>query len=198
MVTALRGRDIKFSTLTHPDDVERIGERVKLSIGTTLTTGQPAPCNVEMRLLTASGSFLWCDTKFCFCGSRFYAVFRDISAAKKAEVRGASDTHTQARGALLRTDAACMSNATQPSTSRWADVRAWLCLSLRQRCLHDFLATTSHDARTPLSSIAVASQLLRDGGSVRLSDDASELLAAISASNRVLLTSALHARKHAV
>ena len=64
------------------------------------------------------------------------------------------------------------------------------CPSPRQRCLHDFLATTSHDARTPLSSIAVASQLLRDGGGVRLSDDASELLAAISASNRVLLTSA--------
>ena len=51
-------------------------------------------------------------------------------------------------------------------------------------CLHDFLSTTSHDARTPLSSVLVAAQLLRERC---VSDEARELLTAISASARVLL-----------
>ena len=51
-------------------------------------------------------------------------------------------------------------------------------------CLHDFLSTTSHDARTPLSSVLVAAQLLRERC---LGDEARELLTAISASARVLL-----------
>jgi K+-sensing histidine kinase KdpD len=33
-----------------------------------------------------------------------------------------------------------------------------------ERCLHDWLATTSHDARTPLSSIQVSCVLLRERG----------------------------------
>ncbi len=45
--------------------------------------------------------------------------------------------------------------------------------------------TTSHDARTPLSSIQVASQLLREKA---LSEDARDLLTAISTSSRVLMT----------
>jgi signal transduction histidine kinase len=49
--------------------------------------------------------------------------------------------------------------------------------------LRDFLATTSHDARTPLNSIQVAAQLLRERA---LTSEAAELLTAISASARVL------------
>ena len=61
---------------------------------------------MEMRVRTTAGVFIWIESCFCFSGTRFYAVWRDISSAKKA-----------------------------------------------QRCMHDFLNTTSHDARTPLSSI---------------------------------------------
>ena len=73
-----------------------------------MATGKPAPCKIEMRVRTSAGSFLWVESCFCFSGTRFYAVWRDISSAKKA-----------------------------------------------QRCMHEFLNTTSHDARTPLSSIKV-------------------------------------------
>jgi signal transduction histidine kinase len=54
--------------------------------------------------------------------------------------------------------------------------------------MHDFLNTTSHDARTPLSSIQVASQLLQQSpGGASLTADALDLLDAIAASARVLL-----------
>jgi K+-sensing histidine kinase KdpD len=52
-----------------------------------------------------------------------------------------------------------------------------------ERVLRDFLATTSHDARTPLNSIQVAAQLLRER---TLTSEAAELLTAITASARVL------------
>ena len=51
--------------------------------------------------------------------------------------------------------------------------------------LRDFLATTSHDARTPLSSIQVAAQLLRER---LLNEEAADLLTAIIASARVCYT----------
>jgi signal transduction histidine kinase len=54
--------------------------------------------------------------------------------------------------------------------------------------MHDFLNTTSHDARTPLSSIQVASQLLQQSSGCALTADALDLLDAIAASARVLLT----------
>ena len=52
--------------------------------------------------------------------------------------------------------------------------------------LQDFLATTSHDARTPLNSIQAAAALLRER---TLTKEAAELLSAISASARVLTMS---------
>ena len=71
-----------------------------------------------------------------------------------------------------------------------------------ERCLHDWLATTSHDARTPLSSIQVSCVLLRERGLLNHAcDDCGaaghgkgreeacdgELLTAIAASAAVLL-----------
>ena len=64
----------------------------------------------------------------------------------------------------------------------WRDVST---AKKAERSLHDWLATTSHDARTPLSSIQVSCQLLRERA---LSAEAAELLTAIGASARVLLT----------
>jgi signal transduction histidine kinase len=52
--------------------------------------------------------------------------------------------------------------------------------------LRNFLATTSHDARTPLSSIEVATTLLQERAPL-LQEEALELLRAISASTKVLL-----------
>ncbi len=67
--------------------------------------------------------------------------------------------------------------------STWRDISA---TKKAERCLHDFLNTTSHDARTPLTSVQVASQLLSQSAS--LTEDALDLVSAISASARVLLT----------
>jgi signal transduction histidine kinase len=55
--------------------------------------------------------------------------------------------------------------------------------------LHDWLATTSHDARTLLSSIQVSCQLLKER---RLCSESAELLTTISASANVLLTIVQH------
>lgn len=49
--------------------------------------GAPAQFHLELRLRRADGSFVWMDTRFTFMGTRFFAVLRDVSAAKKAEVR---------------------------------------------------------------------------------------------------------------
>jgi hypothetical protein len=64
---------------------------VKASIEQALATGAPARCSVECRLksTTSVGGYVWVDCAFSFAGTRFYAVFRDVSAAKKAEVRSA-------------------------------------------------------------------------------------------------------------
>ncbi len=141
---------------------------MKHSVDEALATGRPAPCSVEMRGRTVHGgvvSYFWVEVNFCFSGTRFYSTWRDISATKKAEVRE-----------MLFAPAPCFSLLT----------RARCRCHPPQRCLHDFLNTTSHDARTPLTSIQVASQLLSQSES--LTDDALDLVTAISASARVLLT----------
>ena len=70
------------------------------------------------------------------------------------------------------------------SGARWLAVLRDLSEHKRiETSLRDFLTTTSHDARTPLSSIHAAAQLLRER---LLHDDAPELLTAIIASARVL------------
>jgi hypothetical protein len=51
-----------------------------------------------MRMRTSTGSYIWIDSRFCFFGSRFAAVWRDISGTKKAEVRA----RWRHRVALLR------------------------------------------------------------------------------------------------
>ncbi len=50
-----------------------------------------------MRVRTSAGGYVWVDSRFCFDGTRFYAVWRDISGAKKAEVRAAA-MHALDRG----------------------------------------------------------------------------------------------------
>lgn len=68
--------------------------------------------------------------------------------------------------------------------SRWCAMLRDLSEGKRiEKSLRDFLATTSHDARTPLSSIQVAAQLLRER---LLNEEAHDLLTAIIASSRVL------------
>ena len=70
------------------------------------------------------------------------------------------------------------------SGARWLAVLRDLSEHKRiETSLRDFLTTTSHDARTPLSSIHAAAQLLRER---LLNDEALELLTAIIASARVL------------
>lgn len=58
-----------------------------------------------------------------------------------------------------------------------------------ERSLHDWLATTSHDARTPLSSIKVSCALLAEH---KLCPEARELLATAHCSARVLLMIVQH------
>jgi signal transduction histidine kinase len=153
-------------------------------VDAALATGKPAPCSVEMRGRTCFGGvvgFFWVDVHFCFSGTRFYSTWRDISATKKAQarararVRAHACLHLQHQSPLVRYHFL--------SHTRTCAAAAAACL---QRCLHDFLNTTSHDARTPLTSIQVASQLLSQSDS--LTDDALDLVTAIAASARVLLT----------
>lgn len=58
------------------------------------------------------------------------------------------------------------------------------CTCCAQRSLQDWLATMSHDARTPLSSIKVSCALLT---SCELCPVARELLASVNAGARVML-----------
>ncbi len=54
----------------------------------SLATGKPASSVLEMRMLaTDGGAPMWVENKVTFSGVRWYGVWRDVSAAKKAEVR---------------------------------------------------------------------------------------------------------------
>ena len=108
------------------------------SFAETLETGLPVWKCQEMRLRTRDGGWIWFTNHFCHQGSRWCAMLRDLSQAKRIEIS-----------------------------------------------LRDYLATTSHDSRTPLSSIQVAAQLLRER---LLNEEANDLLTAIIASSRVLYT----------
>jgi hypothetical protein len=60
---------------------------------------------MEVRLRTSVDGgcgcgFLWVDCQFSFSGTRFYAVFRDVSAAKKAEVRRRCRARARAAAAV--------------------------------------------------------------------------------------------------
>jgi hypothetical protein len=88
-----------------------------------------------MRLRTLDGRWIWFKNSFCHSGTRWHAMLRDLSEAKRVEARAAlSVGHICGRCRL--TDLSCV-----------------------QTSLRDFLATTSHDARTPLSSIQVCARL---------------------------------------
>ena len=102
---------------------------------------------------------------FCHFGTRWHAVLRDLSEAKRVEARAYE--HPQ------------LPFSTRRILPCWPDTRS----PPRQTSLRDFLATTSHDARTPLNSIQVAAALLRERS---LTEEAAELLTAITASSRVL------------
>ena len=90
------------------------------------------------------GPLVWLSSKFTFDGPHWYAVWRDVSDAKKAE-----------------------------------------------RSMHDWLATTSHDARTPISSIKVSCALLEEQP---LCAEAHELAMSVQGSARVLLGIVNHVR----
>ena len=88
------------------------------------------------------GPPLWLSSRFMFDGPHWYAVWRDVSDAKKAE-----------------------------------------------RSMHDWLATTSHDARTPISSIKVSCTLLEEQP---LCAEAHELAMAVQGSARIMLVMVSH------
>jgi hypothetical protein len=55
----------------------------------TLATGQPVHKCQEMRLRTLDGRWIWFKNSFCHSGTRWHAMLRDLSEAKRVEVRAA-------------------------------------------------------------------------------------------------------------
>lgn len=111
----------------------------------SVATGRPAVSSFEMRYYTGGdrrGPPVWLASRFMFDGPHWYAVWRDVSEAKKAE-----------------------------------------------RSMHDWLATTSHDARTPLSSIKASCALLAEQS---LCAEARELAAAVHGGASVMLSIVNH------
>jgi signal transduction histidine kinase len=98
-----------------------------------MATGKPVYQTQDMRLRTRSGEWIWFRNSFTHCGLRWHAMLRNLSEAKRVEVRAAALT------------------VVRSMLPAHACVRSCCCAA--QASLRDFLATTSHDARTPLSSI---------------------------------------------
>jgi hypothetical protein len=116
----------------------RCNAEARESAEESLATGKPVTKLTQVRVRTRDG-WLWTENRFCFNGMRWYGVFRDLSKAKKTEARVLPRAQT-----ALRCDA--LANAP---------------LLRAQTMLRDFLTTTSHDARTPLSSIQVRRMRVR-------------------------------------
>ena len=52
-----------------------------------MATGKPVQKCQKMQLRTRAGKWLWFRNSFCHAGTRWHAVLRDLSEAKRVEAR---------------------------------------------------------------------------------------------------------------
>jgi hypothetical protein len=77
----------------------------------TMATGKPVYQTQDMRLRTRSGEWIWFRNSFTHCGLRWHAMLRNLSEAKRVEVRAN-------RMMFLPMPAAMLTRACAPAAAR--------------------------------------------------------------------------------
>jgi signal transduction histidine kinase len=166
---AVGGRRMPVLDLIHADDQQQVLSTWHATQAESAAAGGRAmPCMFTCRQRRKDGTYIWCQSASCITPTHFYGVMRDINDRKALEARTRNTKH-------VHTSARIMSDA--HITRFHLDA---------QSSLKDFLISTMADMRQPLTGLSAASELLAQQPCVRDDEEATFLVAAISAASRML------------